>query len=869
MKLSLGLMGLCISLSLFAAPVKNLPNSFYNRKGLEKMPRLNLEKMTQVNVLDCGADNTGKKPCGPAFDKALEKLKVKGGGIVCIPAGIYRFKNPVSDFKNVPARYAWRKEKLNNIHFVGAGREKTIIITDYNAFKYSGNPAPCLWSFNECKNISFRDLSFSIFPYFSMRSPKAQEGVFMLSFGANDGVQVINTLFDQGRISICFWGLNKNSRVVDCDVRNTGADAIKFDSCVDTLAAYNYIECANDDGFSGLEMKAGTARNNVFINNTMVYNKGWGRGIAISGKDQKVIGNWIESQAGTGVLLHEIVFGKFKKHNTPGDNWVIKDNTLIRTDLHNISSNKLLGHRRYGAISGMIRLTNLSIINNKIFGAASNGIALTKYARMNDVNISGNLIEGNLKSGLELLLKDKGYIKGINISGNTIADNRQGSIRMRGKIENITCKNNVIDNPAEVLTTPNLKFLFSKVDKDSKGIIIGTPKGCKLESVKAEYVDIYKAARLATAPTSRGEYPVINIRGKEINVRKYGAKGDGKASDTVAFMSAIAALPPSGGILKIPAGTYQLAPVPGKDALPFTCIKHTLLIKDKKNVHIVGEGAKSILRFTSLKHEGLRLIGLQNSSVSNISMMVAAKSYHRKNRSPLDVVACKDMILKNVVSENSAGYGLRLDACTSVLLDGCKVTNSNQIGINILAGQRIFARNCVVNNSRDHGIYIGSIGGIARMPLFIEIDGCKISGTREGHGIAIPYGDKISIRNNKVSNTYQAGIGIYYSNAIFPIENVLITGNTLTNCAFGKLSYMRGAISCFYTTENRRRRRGSFKVIIKKNKIISTPVNGIWIRDCGGKEVAEIKGNFFKDVKGKDIEIIDLRSGSVHLVEDN
>ena len=859
MKLSLGLLSLCVSLSLIAAPVKNLPTSFYSRKGLEKMPRLNWEKMAQVNVVDFGADNKGGKLCGPAFDKAVAELTAKGGGIIYIPAGVYRFRNPISDRKRVEDRTSWKKIDLKNIHFVGAGPEKTIIITDYDGIRNPGDPAPYLWNFGTSENISFRDLSFSIFPFFGMRSPRMGEGVFSLAFGGNKGVQVINVTCDQGRIAICFWGGNTNAWVVDCDVRNTGADAIKFDSCVDTVAAYNYIECNNDDGFSGLYMKAGPSKNNAFLYNTLVYNKGWGRGIAISGYSHKVVGNWIESQGMVGVLLHQVGFGSWRP-NITSSNWTISENTIVRTDLHCKPSNMLIGHRYGGAIAGYVKQNGMVIADNKVVGTASNGINLSKYNKISGLVISGNTIAGNMEGGLIMAPKsDKDFLKDVTLVNNKILQNRDLSFKTANTVEMVKCDGNIIDTPTEVYKASSLKKDITKVIKKGRDMDLAVLKGFELKKESSGYTDMYLAARTMKTPKVQ-KVPTVGSKGPVIDVKKLGAKGDGKTSDTMIFINAIAALPKTGGTLKIPAGNYLLKPVTGKDSLPWTCIKQTLVIKDKKNISIVGAGAKTVLLFPSMNHEGLRLIGLENVIVRNLTLKMTGKSYHRKNRTPLDVVACENVIVNRVTSLDSIGYGLRFDASTSVLIDDCDIKNANQIGLNILGGWQVTVKKCRIINTRDHGIHIGSIGGIARLPMFIDIAANEIDGTREGQGISLCYGTELNVSGNKVSNAYQAGIAAYYVNAIFPLEKLAITGNTLTNCASGKLSYMRGAISCFNVSESKRRSKGRFMPVITGNTIDSTAANGVWIYKSDVENRAVVKDNVFKNVKLKDVVIDDAKA---------
>jgi hypothetical protein len=55
-----------------------------------------------------------------------------------------------------------------------------------------------------------------------------------------------------------------------------------------------------------------------------------------------------------------------------------------------------------------------------------------------------------------------------------------------------------------------------------------------------------------------GDYPVVTRNTLVVNVRNYGAVGDGVADDTVAVQAALAALPNNKGILYFPPGTYGI-----------------------------------------------------------------------------------------------------------------------------------------------------------------------------------------------------------------------------------------------------------------------------------------------------------------------
>ncbi|MDD3155600.1 MAG: right-handed parallel beta-helix repeat-containing protein, partial [Victivallaceae bacterium] len=480
-------LALLLLLSLFfpvgalhaASGIQNLPPEFYARKGLEKLPRIDYQSMPVVNVVDFGADPSGRNIVNEAFDKAVEALGKKGGGVLFVPRGVFRFRSP--ELK-ADLRWSWRNKGLKNIHIVGAGAEKTLITVDFNAVGETSRVPGYLWNFTGCENMSVREIGFSQFPRFGMRSPGACEGVFALSFGDSRRIQVLRVTVDQGRMGICFWPLCKEIAVIDCDVRNTGADGIKFDSCIDTLAAYNYLEGINDDSFSGLHMAKGLSENNHFLRNVLVNNYGWGRGIAISGRNHHVEENWVEAQAMAGLLLHSLGFKEMKvgkDHQNTGH--VIQNNTFVRCDLHAIKENLLAGHRYSGTIATHRAFTRVQFTGNRVFGSASHGfgIGLFEKSRLDQSKISKNDFEGNLGYGLAIgSVRTNAGAEELTLKDNLFASNRSGSVMLLGNFPGMIARGNRVDsNPACGMQVSALK----PAARDN----------FQLEKVKRTYVDCY------------------------------------------------------------------------------------------------------------------------------------------------------------------------------------------------------------------------------------------------------------------------------------------------------------------------------------------------------------------------------------------
>ncbi len=159
------------STKVLNAIIPNLPASFYNRDGLDTMPHINYEALPVVNVLDCGANGDGVNDNCAAFQKALDVVCSKGGGIIYIPKGVYLFTAGTYSGLGI-----WDiKKTLKNVHFVGDGEESII--------RYEGNNTkhPYCWNFVDCENSSIRNLSFSCFPFINCRGHN--RGIYPIQFG--------------------------------------------------------------------------------------------------------------------------------------------------------------------------------------------------------------------------------------------------------------------------------------------------------------------------------------------------------------------------------------------------------------------------------------------------------------------------------------------------------------------------------------------------------------------------------------------------------------------------------------------------------------------------------------------------------------
>ena len=830
--------GLLASIALTAAAEAapaNLPDAFYTRAGLEEMPRIDYEALPVVNMIEAGARSDGSASINRVFDETISTLNDSGGGILYFPAGMYRFGPPPSG-----RRLYFNGKGLANIHLVGEGLN-SVIVADCH------RPDVRLMRIVKSKHLSIRDLAFRVRPYHDART-KNLGGTVLFSFVDNRHVQMIRVFSDQGYTA--FWQKNRDIWVVDSDFRNSSADALKFDDCLDVVAAYNYMENVNEDAVSMLTMREQISARNRFLYNTAIGRAGQGRGIPISGWNHAVIGNWVECIGNAGLYFHEQGWADFRDLEAFSSGHEVRDNVFVRTNLIATPQNRRIGGKLGGGMVIMHNQQQHDITGNRVYGSAEDGICFAGHwlgVRARSLRLFGNEVAGSMEYGISFQVeKQDNYVRNVVVAGSRIYDNLGGSIYLQGTLRNLTFEDNLMDAPASVQSGNPERYAACFDDS-------GSLEGCRVADVEGPYHDNYLEARTADDETGWIDPPVIEPDGPVVNVRDAGAKGDGKTSDTAAFLSALKELPPDGGTLRIPAGDYLFKPVEGHDSLPFTRIRHHLLIKGRNNIHLVGEGARTRLFFTSRDHQGLRLLNVRKASIRNLTLAFPGTFPVRFSRSLLELSACEQVDVDNIRVRGSCGQGMLVDCSRAVHVRDCRVADSAEHGIKIDGGRQIFVRGCRVENSNDNGIFVMAIGSIGRVPQYVRIEGNTIAGSKEAHGIALGQGGRpVIVRRNRVQNAFQAGIAVYSVNAAYPDRVIDISGNTLTGCAAGRPAIHHGAIS-IASLGHHALPEVPLEIRVTDNEIRDTPENGIWVDHNKRLTRLTVRGNTFDDIDGEPV----------------
>jgi parallel beta-helix repeat protein len=603
-------------------------------------------------------------------------------------------------------------------------------------------------------------------------------------------------------------------------------------------AAYNWVENTGDDGMAVVETvdqkwldeKTPRADGNRFLFNTLIGVR-WGRGILTGGRGMTVAGNWVEGTVFPGIYTESSSLISADTR-PPIENAQIIGNTLVRNDLGVRPDNGLTGYDMRGSLQLSGILDSALVSGNRVFAAQNNGIAIGVpiNTRAGQLAVADNVVTGSQKYGLNALLKDGFRVERLSLHGNRFAGNLEGEIQTDARVP-------VVQAPPQ--GRPALQ--------------------AKAPEIPVEMLNRFAAAQKVADETGWMPAPTVRSGLPVVEARAYGARGDGRTNDTAAILRALAAVPASGGVLHFASGTYRIEPVPGRDTLADTRIPHHLLVADRDNVQITGDGAASVLLFTSSDHTGLRLLNVRNAEVRNLTLRLESPPDYPKNRPLLDIAAAEGVRVTDVKAQSAAGAGIQVDSSRQVLVSGCEITDSAGEGIRIAASRQITLEGNRVAESRNHGIFVSWFGSVTREPQYVRVANNIVSGSKQAAGIGVGSGSNIEVTGNKVRDCYLSGILIYQHARVFALRSVRVAGNEVTHCAFGPLSYIRGGIAVFQM------RNGQPNVVVEDNQVGDCAV-GVWASLIGNDTTLRYKHNLVNGaVAGPVLEPESLRQTVSHL----
>jgi hypothetical protein len=279
-----------------------------------------------------------------------------------------------------------------------------------------------------------------------------------------------------------------------------------------------------------------------------------------------------------------------------------------------------------------------------------------------------------------------------------------------------------------------------------------------------------------------------------VNVRDFGARGDGTTDDAAAVLAAVAALPPGGGTVWFPPGTYMLG---------------RAIRAQKNNVVLAGAGWGTVLKLANNASHELRNV-IEVYSVNGWVIRDIQIDGNRANNPSYVYAWAQHAILigvsthitvERVYCHDTRRNGIWIDASSS----HCEILNCYVDGVNVFdtadpngseGGIYCAASFCRIVGNRVtrwwKGIYVAGTDNLIEANRVTSIG----LGQGDGNGIELfnypsptgPFTHRSIVRGNHIEDIFHQGIQVGIGSDGSIIEgNVILASSTTSTQSTGIL----------------------------------------------------------------------------------
>ncbi|TCD05897.1 glycoside hydrolase family 28 protein [Pedobacter frigidisoli] len=242
----------------------------------------------------------------------------------------------------------------------------------------------------------------------------------------------------------------------------------------------------------------------------------------------------------------------------------------------------------------------------------------------------------------------------------------------------------------------------------------------------------------------------VMAQGQFYNVKKYGAKGNGKNLDTKAINLAIeTASLAGGGTVYFPAGDYLSVTIHLKSNIALYIDQGATIVAaattETVKYDLPEKGENEIYQDFGHSHfQNSLIVGidLQNISITGPGR-IWGKGLIREDgingvnngygNKTLALKRCRNVILKDFTVEKGGWFGFLLTAVDNATIDNIKM-DTNRDGIDLISSKNVRISNCSINSPGDDAIVLKSDYALnyPRVTENITITNCQVSGYDDG-----------------------------------------------------------------------------------------------------------------------------------------
>jgi polygalacturonase len=297
------------------------------------------------------------------------------------------------------------------------------------------------------------------------------------------------------------------------------------------------------------------------------------------------------------------------------------------------------------------------------------------------------------------------------------------------------------------------------------------------------------AVSLAAAPA-----PVIDVKA-------YGATGDGKTLETAAINKAIeAAAAAGGGTVYFPAGRYVSGSIHLKSNITLYFDQGSTLEASTDPLAFDEAEPNAWSQYQDFGHSHWHNSLIWGEGLENVSILGPGLIYgkgltraggQRIGNKVIGLKLCRNVIIRDLSILMAGHFGILATGVDNLTIDNLKI-DTNRDGINIDSCRHVHISNCSINSPRDDGIVIKTTHalGYPRSVENLTITNSEVSGFNEGTFLGGTYERGGATPQSRLGATGRIKIGTE-SEAAF--KNIAVSNVVFDHCRGLALESVDGA----------------------------------------------------------------------------
>jgi len=221
-----------------------------------------------------------------------------------------------------------------------------------------------------------------------------------------------------------------------------------------------------------------------------------------------------------------------------------------------------------------------------------------------------------------------------------------------------------------------------------------------------------------------------------LSVRAYGARGDGKTSDTAAIQAAIDAAAP-GGLVFFPPGDYRSGTLRLRSHLALRLDTGATLVASPEDADFDVYETLEYESFADRETTDFTFALLQGRGLQHLSIIGPGRiDGNRRSRGgpkPIALKECRHITIRDLTIENASNYNISLLGCDHVEIRGVTIRNGYSDGIDPDGCRDVRIAGCHVESRDDAIVLKASLAlGVPRSTEDVVVTDCNLVNIRNG-----------------------------------------------------------------------------------------------------------------------------------------